>query len=110
MIRAVIIAALLLSGFLPVQADAALAQKRVTSDQLLKLQNRMDAQRDAYYRFEQAEKEALAEGASDKAALYRQAKVKAHEAYTDLNGQFEKAQAQKGESDRRAAGTPVDSR
>jgi len=103
MIRAFLIAAMLCCVAFAGQAGAALAQKRVTSDYLRELNSRLETQRDAYYRFEMAEKDALADGSRERAEVFRKAKDKAYQEYVTLNAELQRAQMEKREHDRRTA-------
>jgi hypothetical protein len=69
----------------------AMAQTRLTSDQLDELAAKVQTQRNAYWRFQEAEQEAQADQSPERAALYHEAKIKAYEAYMDLSAQLEKA-------------------
>jgi len=103
MIRSFLIAAMLCCVAFAGPAGAALAQKRVTSDYLLELKSKLETRRDAYYRFEMAEKDALADGSRERAEVFRKAKDKAYQEYVTLNAELQKAQMEKREYDKRIA-------
>jgi len=83
-------------------SGAALAQ-RISSSDLEQLRSKVEVQRDAYHRLDMAEKEALEEGAQERAAAFAVAKDKAREQYHRLNVELKKAQGEKAEQDKRAA-------
>jgi len=87
---------------LPGPSGVALAQSRVTSDTLRQLENTARDRQQACIRLEQAEQDSLAEGGTDKAALYKQAKEHAQQQYAEANARLEEAKAIKREQDRRA--------
>jgi len=99
MFRNVLIAALIALAAISGPAGSALAQQRVTSGTLQELKNKLDAQRDAYYRLDMAEREAMEEGSPERAATFREAKNKAYEAYVTVNAQLQKAQMDKRAQD-----------
>lgn len=101
MIRTVLAVAMSLVIAIPGPAKAVLAQQRVSSGYVEELRGKVETQRDAFYRFELAEKEALEEGSAERAAAYAMAKAKAYEAYHALNAQLQKAQFEKREQDKR---------
>jgi hypothetical protein len=103
MIRLFMIASLIAMTAIAGPADAIMAQQRVTPSHLEELKNKLDSQRDAYYRFEMAEQEALAEGSQERATIFANAKAKAYEQYVLLNAQLQKAQMEKREQDKRNA-------
>lgn len=86
-------------------AGSALAQRpgRVTDTFLEELRNKVELHRNAYFRFEMAEREATGEGSEDAAAVYRQAKIKELERYYELNARLENARKAKKEQDLRAS-------
>ncbi len=73
---------------LPVQA-----QERITQEQVDQLADRTRAQREAYHRFDAAEREARAAGQTERATSFAQAKAKALESYTQLEAELKAAQA-----------------
>ncbi|WP_243358472.1 hypothetical protein [Fundidesulfovibrio terrae] len=103
MIRFVLIAAVTAIAVLPGTVGPALAQQRVTSNTLQELKNKLDEQRNAYYRIELAEREALKDDSPERASVYQQAKNKAYEAYLALNAQLQQAQMEKRVQDARQA-------
>ncbi|KAF0232440.1 MAG: hypothetical protein FD177_2525 [Desulfovibrionaceae bacterium] len=103
MSRILLAAALLAVFCITAPTGAAMAQQKITSSELEQLKNKVETQRDAYYRLETAEQEARDEGASERAAAFATAKTKAHEQYNRYNAELKKAQAQKAEQDKRAA-------
>lgn len=86
-------------------AGPVLAQRpgRVTDAFLEELRNKVELHRNAYSRFEMAERDAMGEGSEDAAAVYRQAKTKELEQYYALNAQLENARKAKKEQDLRAS-------
>jgi hypothetical protein len=96
-------AAVIACAVLPDPAGAALAQGRMTSGALQELKNKLDDQRNAYYRLELAEREAQEDGSAERAAVFRQAKDKANEAYQALNAQLKQAEMEKRAQDARQA-------
>jgi len=101
MMRAALIALLIGLTTFPVSAGAALAQRRVTSDMIRELQNKVEMQRDAYYRFDTAEKDALADGMNERADAFHKAKQKAYETYVSLSAELKKAEGDKDAYDRK---------
>ena len=101
MIRIVLAVAMTVIIAIPGPAGAVLAQQRVSSSSLAELANKVETQREAFYRFDSAEKEALEEGSAERAAAFKAAKAKAYEAYHALNAQLQKAQFEKREQDKR---------
>lgn len=87
----------------PSTAEPALAQGRISAAKLEELRAKVVFQRDSYQRFDMAEQDALAEGDQDRAAVFRQAKLKSYEAYVAVNAEYQKAQMDKREQDRREA-------
>lgn len=88
----------------------AMAQQRITSSHLEQLRNKVEVQRDAYYRLDMAEQEAREEGALERAAAFATAKAKAQEQYHRLEAELRKAQSNKAEQDRRNAQSAPDYR
>lgn len=109
MSRFLLAAALWAFVSITVLGGEALAQ-RISSSDLEQLRNKVEVQRDAYHRLDMAEKEALEEGAQERAAAFAAAKDKAREQYHQLNAEFKKAQGEKAEQDKRAAQTSPDHR
>jgi hypothetical protein len=101
MIRIVLAVAMTIFIAIPGPARAVLAQQRVSSSYVEELKNKVETQREAFYRFELAEKEALQEGSVERAAAFREAKAKANEAYHTLNAQLQKVQFEKREQEKR---------
>jgi hypothetical protein len=101
MIRIVLAVVMTIIIAVPGPAGAVLAQQRVSSSYVEELRNKVETQRDAFYRFELAEKEALEDGSAERAAAFRDAKAKAYEAYHSLNAQLQKAQFEKREQEKR---------
>ncbi|GAB6038514.1 hypothetical protein JCM15519_30730 [Fundidesulfovibrio butyratiphilus] len=81
---------------LPVQA-----RDYWTREQLEKMEHKAKNQLYAYQRYEMSEREAVQDGMPEQAALYRQAKDKALEAYKHLNAQYQKALSERREYDRK---------
>ncbi|WP_243438907.1 hypothetical protein [Fundidesulfovibrio soli] len=76
------------------------AQNRITQAQLEKLADKVKAQRDAYLRFEGAEQEALQDGLAERAAVFREAKLKAKAAYLALDADLKKSLEAKNAQDK----------
>ncbi|GFK93526.1 hypothetical protein NNJEOMEG_01360 [Fundidesulfovibrio magnetotacticus] len=81
----------------------ASAQGRLTSAQLEELRAKVEFQRDSYHRYDTAEQEAMAQGSPERAAVFHQAKQKAYDAYVGLNAEYQKAQMERREQQRRDA-------
>ncbi|WP_243313906.1 hypothetical protein [Fundidesulfovibrio agrisoli] len=76
------------------------AQNRITQDEIARLADKVKAQRDAYLSFENAEQEANQDGASERAAVFREAKLKAKMKFLELDADLQKALAAKSAQDR----------
>lgn len=75
--------------------------RRIGSDELKQMQAKVESRLNAYHRFELAEREALEEGAKDRAATFREAKQKAYQEYMEINARYQKLQMEKREQDKR---------
>ena len=74
-------------------------------DQLRELETKVEAQLNAYWRLQLAEQEAVADGSPDRAASFREAKLKAYNAYMDMNARLKKAQLDRREYEKRQDGS-----
>ncbi|MFP5239609.1 MAG: hypothetical protein ACLGQW_07260 [Acidobacteriota bacterium] len=96
------IACLLLAGacVLCWAQPPGLAQNRITQDELAKLADKVKAQRDAYLSFENAEQEAAQDGHPERAAVFREAKLKARMKFLALDADLKKALEAKSAQDK----------
>lgn len=86
-----VLAALLGFFFMAYQWELpAAAQERVTKDMLGELSSKVELQRQAYWRYASAEQEAQEDNSPERAAVYREAKIKAYDAYMELSAQLQK--------------------
>jgi len=110
MTRALLCLVFSLALAMPSAPEVALAQGRVTTARLQELRGKLEFQRDAYQRLDMAEQEALAEGSAERAEVFHKAKLKAYEAYVTVNAEYQKAQMDKREQDKREAASKPDER
>jgi pyruvate/2-oxoacid:ferredoxin oxidoreductase beta subunit len=75
--------------------------RRITTDEVENMRARVESRLNAYHRFDLAEREALEEGAGERASAFRDAKQKAHQEYIEENARFQKLQMDKREQDKR---------
>lgn len=76
------------------------AQNRITQDEIAKLADKVKAQRDAYLSFENAEQDATQDGEPERAAVFREAKLKAKVKFLELDADLKKALAARSAQDK----------